>query len=73
MGGVQMKCERIGGCLKELTKDWVHPQECLCDTQEKLRKVLEDRETQRREKENREGRQKHLSDIEFVNQNARGK
>jgi len=61
-----MKCTRIGGCLKELTKDWAHPQECSCEIYAKLTSVLTMHA-------NLIARRKHLSDVAFVNQNGRGK
>jgi hypothetical protein len=59
----QSKCPRIGGCLKERTKDWAHPQECICEIIAKLNQ--EDHE-----RSNRDARTRHLSDVEMVNQHV---
>lgn len=61
-----MKCARIGGCLKENTKDWAHPIECICEIRVKL-------DADQKRRDNAIGRKKHLRDVAFVNQNARGK
>ena len=61
-----MKCTRVGGCLKELTKDWAHPMECVCEIREKL-------DADQKRRDNAIARRQHLSDVEFVNQNGRGK
>ncbi len=61
-----MKCARVGGCLKELTKDWTHPVECVCEIHEKL-------DANQKRRDNAIARRQHLSDVEFVNQNGRGK
>jgi hypothetical protein len=60
------ECKRIGGCLKEMTKDWKHPVTCICE-------ILAGYGVAQQEKQNSKDKRKHLSDVDFVNQNGRGK
>ncbi len=59
-------CNRVGGCLKEKTKNWVRPEQCSCEILAILNKAQVERD-------NGIALRKHLSDIAFVNQNGRGK
>lgn len=56
-----MACTRVGGCLKERTKNWAHPQECVCEIREQLARHY-------KERENAIGKKVHLSDLARVYQ-----
>ena len=66
MCGPELQCDRIGGCLKQSTKGWAYPQTCKCEALAAATKAA-------RLRENSIDRKQHLRDIEFLNQNARGK